>query len=80
MMSVVCESIISTHQNCFNSSSRKNDDKVEKLTSYVKKNENYQILEFDTNRETSILMFEIEKTNKFELVIEMYAEARVFEQ
>ena len=79
MMSVVCESIISTHSNCFNSSSRKNDDWVEKLTSYVEKDENYQMLEFDTNRETRRLMFEIEKTNEFELVTEMYAEARVLE-
>ena len=37
------------------------------------------MLEFDTNRETRRLMFEIEKTNEFELVTEMYAEARVFE-
>ena len=79
MMSVVCESIISTHQNCLNSSSRKNDDWVEKLTSYVKKDENYQMLEFDTNRKTRTLMFEIEKTNEFELVTEMYAQARVLE-
>ena len=37
------------------------------------------MLEFDTNRETKKLMFEIEKTNEFELVTEMYAKARVFE-
>ena len=49
------------------------------MTSYVEKDENYQMFEFDRNRETKRSMFEIEKTNEFELVIEMYAEARVFE-